>query len=132
MTARLPERDGEFEYRIRSPDEPYERIARESELRGGVSWSDLLGFLYVTGAAAFLAWQRIGLGSPQRLHGLQDRSRTRSTAGRTLIRSCFFIVQCRLRGRLSLVASSFRIQLQIHCDFFRQHSGGLWPYLEHC
>jgi hypothetical protein len=30
----LPERDGEFEYRIRSPDEPRERIAKESELRG--------------------------------------------------------------------------------------------------
>jgi hypothetical protein len=29
----LPERDGEFEYRIRSPDEPHERIVRESELR---------------------------------------------------------------------------------------------------
>jgi hypothetical protein len=34
VTARLPERDGEFEYRIRSPDEAHERIARESELRG--------------------------------------------------------------------------------------------------
>ena len=34
VTMQLPERDGEFEYRIRSPDEPHERIARESELRG--------------------------------------------------------------------------------------------------
>src|SRR5271165_5230363 len=34
VTARLPERDGEFEYRIRSLDEPHERIARESELSG--------------------------------------------------------------------------------------------------
>jgi hypothetical protein len=34
VTMLLPERDGEFEYRIRSPDEPHERIARESELRG--------------------------------------------------------------------------------------------------
>jgi hypothetical protein len=33
VTMQLPERDGEFEYRIRSPDEPHERIARESELR---------------------------------------------------------------------------------------------------
>jgi hypothetical protein len=34
VTMQLPERDGEFEYRIRSPDEPHERIAKESELRG--------------------------------------------------------------------------------------------------
>jgi hypothetical protein len=34
VTMQLPDRDGEFEYRIRSPDEPHERIARESELRG--------------------------------------------------------------------------------------------------
>ena len=34
VTAELPERDGEFEYRIKSPNELYERIARESELRG--------------------------------------------------------------------------------------------------
>jgi hypothetical protein len=34
VTMQLPEREGEFEYRIRSPDEPHERIARESELRG--------------------------------------------------------------------------------------------------
>jgi hypothetical protein len=34
VTAPLPERDGEFEYRIRSPAEPHERTARESELRG--------------------------------------------------------------------------------------------------
>ena len=34
VTMQLPERDGEFEYRIRSPDEPHERIVRESELRG--------------------------------------------------------------------------------------------------
>ena len=34
VTMQLPGRDGEFEYRIRSPDEPHERIARESELRG--------------------------------------------------------------------------------------------------
>ena len=33
VTMQLPERDGEFEYRIRSPDERHERIARESELR---------------------------------------------------------------------------------------------------
>jgi hypothetical protein len=34
VTARLPERGGEFEYRIRSLEEPHERTARESELRG--------------------------------------------------------------------------------------------------
>jgi hypothetical protein len=34
VTMQLPDRDGEFEYRIRSPDEPHERPARESELRG--------------------------------------------------------------------------------------------------
>ncbi|MGB7833894.1 MAG: hypothetical protein WBL84_16955 [Xanthobacteraceae bacterium] len=33
VTMQLPERDGGFEYRIRSPDEPHERIARKSELR---------------------------------------------------------------------------------------------------
>jgi hypothetical protein len=33
VTARLPERNGEFEYHIRHPREEYERIARESELR---------------------------------------------------------------------------------------------------
>jgi hypothetical protein len=33
VTARLPERDGEFEYRIRSALEKHERTARESELR---------------------------------------------------------------------------------------------------
>ena len=34
VTMQLPDRDGEFEYRIRSADEPHERTARESELRG--------------------------------------------------------------------------------------------------
>jgi hypothetical protein len=33
VTAKLPERDGEFEYRIRSALEKHERMARESELR---------------------------------------------------------------------------------------------------
>jgi hypothetical protein len=33
VTAKLPERDGEFEYRIRSTAEQHERMARESELR---------------------------------------------------------------------------------------------------
>ena len=33
VMMQLPERDGGYEYRIRSPDEPHERIARESELR---------------------------------------------------------------------------------------------------
>jgi hypothetical protein len=33
VTKRLPEKDGEFQYRIKHPTEPHERIARESELR---------------------------------------------------------------------------------------------------
>ena len=32
VTKQLPERDGEFEYRIKSISEPHERVARESEL----------------------------------------------------------------------------------------------------
>jgi hypothetical protein len=32
VTAKLPEREGEFEYRIRSAIEDNERMARESEL----------------------------------------------------------------------------------------------------
>ena len=34
VTKLLPERDGEFEYFIRSAQEAHERIAKESELRG--------------------------------------------------------------------------------------------------
>jgi hypothetical protein len=34
ITKKLPERDGEFEYRIKSMNEPHERVARESELAG--------------------------------------------------------------------------------------------------
>ena len=33
ITKRLPERDGEFYYRIKSVSESHERVARESELR---------------------------------------------------------------------------------------------------
>ena len=33
VTAKLPERDGEFEYHIKHTKELHERIARESELR---------------------------------------------------------------------------------------------------
>ena len=33
VTAKLPERDGTFEYRIRSVSETHERLARESELQ---------------------------------------------------------------------------------------------------
>jgi hypothetical protein len=33
VTAKLPERDGAFEYRIRSISETHERLARESELQ---------------------------------------------------------------------------------------------------
>ena len=32
VIRQLPERDGEFEYRIRNAAEPHERVARESEL----------------------------------------------------------------------------------------------------
>ena len=34
ITKKLPEREGEFEYRIKSMSEPHEHVARESELRG--------------------------------------------------------------------------------------------------
>jgi hypothetical protein len=34
VTAKLPERNGEFEYHIKHISELHERIARESELRG--------------------------------------------------------------------------------------------------
>jgi hypothetical protein len=33
VTAKLPERDGEFEYHIKHASEQHERIARESELQ---------------------------------------------------------------------------------------------------
>jgi hypothetical protein len=33
VTVALPERDGEYQYRIKSIVEPHERAARESELR---------------------------------------------------------------------------------------------------
>jgi hypothetical protein len=33
VTAKLPERDGEFEYRIRSALEEHERMVRKSELQ---------------------------------------------------------------------------------------------------
>ena len=32
VVAQLPERDGEFEYRIKSPGEPHERVVKESDL----------------------------------------------------------------------------------------------------
>ena len=32
VTRQLPERGGEFEYRVKSTSEPHERVARESEL----------------------------------------------------------------------------------------------------
>jgi hypothetical protein len=32
VTAKLPERDGEFQYHIRHPGEQHERTAREGEL----------------------------------------------------------------------------------------------------
>jgi hypothetical protein len=32
VVKQLPQRDGEFEYRIRNAAEPHERVARESEL----------------------------------------------------------------------------------------------------
>lgn len=39
VTAKLPERDGEFEYRIRSALEEHERMVRESEL-GAIAAND--------------------------------------------------------------------------------------------
>jgi hypothetical protein len=32
VLAQLPERDGEFQYRLKSDREPYQRIAKENEL----------------------------------------------------------------------------------------------------
>jgi hypothetical protein len=32
VMAQLPERDGQFEYRIKSQGEPHERVVKESEL----------------------------------------------------------------------------------------------------
>ena len=32
VTKKLPERDGEFEYRVKSANELHERVAREGEL----------------------------------------------------------------------------------------------------
>jgi hypothetical protein len=32
VTKRLPAHDGEFEYRVKSANEPHERVVRESEL----------------------------------------------------------------------------------------------------
>ena len=32
VTKKLPERNGEREYRVKSANEPYERVVRESEL----------------------------------------------------------------------------------------------------
>jgi hypothetical protein len=32
VTAQLPERDGQFEYRIKSRGEPHERVVKESDL----------------------------------------------------------------------------------------------------
>ncbi len=34
ITQKLPERDGEFEYRVRNMSEPHERVVRESQLSG--------------------------------------------------------------------------------------------------
>jgi hypothetical protein len=33
VVKRMPLRDGDFEYRVRSTNEPYERVVRESQLR---------------------------------------------------------------------------------------------------
>ena len=33
VTKKLPENNGEFEYRAKSVNEPHERVVRESELR---------------------------------------------------------------------------------------------------
>jgi len=33
VVKKLPEHDGEFEYRVKSINEPHERVVRESQLR---------------------------------------------------------------------------------------------------
>lgn len=33
ITRKMPERDGEFEYRVKSVNEPCERVVRESQMR---------------------------------------------------------------------------------------------------
>jgi len=33
ITKRLPERDGKFEYRVKSANEPHERVVGESQLK---------------------------------------------------------------------------------------------------
>jgi hypothetical protein len=33
VTATLPERDGELEYRVRNASEPHERVMRESQMQ---------------------------------------------------------------------------------------------------
>ena len=33
ITKKLPEHDGEFEYRVKSINEPHERVVRENQLR---------------------------------------------------------------------------------------------------
>jgi hypothetical protein len=33
ITRRLPDHDGEFEYQVRSSNEPHERVVRENQLR---------------------------------------------------------------------------------------------------
>jgi hypothetical protein len=33
ITERLPEHDGEFEYRVKSVNEPHERVVGESQLK---------------------------------------------------------------------------------------------------
>lgn len=33
VTRKLPERDGEFAYRVKSANEPYERVVGESQMR---------------------------------------------------------------------------------------------------
>jgi len=37
ITKRLPEHDGEFEYRVRSSNEPHERLVRENQLKKAAS-----------------------------------------------------------------------------------------------
>jgi hypothetical protein len=43
VTAKLPERDGEFEYRIRSVIEEHERMVRESDLQAMADNDDAPG-----------------------------------------------------------------------------------------
>ena len=51
VTKKLPDRDGELEYSVKSTDEPYDRVVGESELRD-------VPQVPVSEAAILKSWQR--------------------------------------------------------------------------